>query len=50
MNVEFLKNLQTKQDTEMDTEVDISASIVHKTYMASLWLLFSSYISFIDKN
>lgn len=50
MNVEFLKTLQTKQNTEMDTEVGILASIVHKTYIASLWLLFSTYIALIDKN
>lgn len=50
MNLEFLKTLQTKPDTEMDAEMAISATIIHKTYTAGLWLLFSSYIAFINKN
>lgn len=31
MNLEFLETLQTKQDTEMDAEIDISATIIYKS-------------------
>lgn len=50
MNLEFLETLQTKQDTEMDAEVDILATIMYDIYTASLCLLSSSCIALIDKN